>query len=100
MLFFNFGIFAWKMGVAASVAPEGLGSQTPVKKLVHFIYLSDQLLSQNKVFTIFEPEPPPLKILKYSTDSGFLSNTRFTKNGRGSATPFWIDRNDLQIFKC
>ena len=67
MLFFNFGIFAWKMGVAASVASEGLESQNPVKKLVHFIYLSDQLLSQNKVFTIFDPEPHPLNVNKSST---------------------------------
>ena len=63
MLFFNFGIFAWKMAVATSVAPEGLGSQNPVKKLVHFIYLSDQLLSQNKVFTIFEPDLPLKQLL-------------------------------------
>ena len=47
------------MGVATSVAPEGLGSQNPVKKLVHSMYLVGQLLSQNNVSTIFKPEPPP-----------------------------------------
>ena len=44
------------MGVGATLAPKGLGPETPTKKWAHWVDLISQPLS---VFKIFEPEPPP-----------------------------------------
>ena len=38
------------MGVAATLAPKGLGPQDPTKKLAHQVELLGQPLSQKKVF--------------------------------------------------
>ena len=46
------------MGVAATVAPRGLGPQDPTKKLAHWVDHLSQPLSQKHVFEIFGPEPP------------------------------------------
>ena len=43
------------MGVGATLAPKGLGPETPTKKWAHWVDLISQPLS---VFKIFEPEPP------------------------------------------
>ena len=40
------------MGVAATVAPKGLGSQDPSKKLAHRVKIFGQLLSQENVFKL------------------------------------------------
>ena len=60
-------IFGDKMGVAATVAPKGLGPQDPTKKLAKWVDLLGQPLSQEPVIINFWPEPPPL--LK-TADSG------------------------------
>ena len=49
------------MGVAAMLAPRGLGLQDPTKKLAHQVKLLGQSLSQKNVFQNFGPEPPPLR---------------------------------------
>ena len=54
-------LFGGKMGVAATLAPLGLGPQNPTKKLAHVGVLLGQLLSQNKVSKIYRLGPPPLK---------------------------------------
>ena len=57
------------MGVAATVAPKGLGPQDPTKKLAHWVDLLNQPLTRKLVFKNFGPESPhPLKssIVKYS----------------------------------
>ena len=46
------------MGVAATLAPKGLGPQDPTKKLAHRVELLGQPLSQKKVFENLGPEPP------------------------------------------
>ena len=64
--FFNgFGILGPKMGVAARLAPKGLGPQNSTKKLPHWMNLSGQPLSRNHVFGNLGHEPPPLKILVF-----------------------------------
>ena len=46
------------MGVAATLAPKGLGSQNPTKTWDNLVYLLGQLISRKSVFKIFRPEPP------------------------------------------
>ena len=46
------------MGVAATVAPRGLGPQNQAKKLAQWVDLLGQPLSRKHVFEIFGPEPP------------------------------------------
>ena len=46
------------MGVAATVAPKGLGPQDPTKKLAHWADLLGQALTRKLVFENFGPEPP------------------------------------------
>ena len=46
------------MGVAATVAPKGLGPQDPTKKVAHWVDLLGQLLTLKLVFQDFGPEPP------------------------------------------
>ena len=53
-----FGIFGQKMGVAATLAPEGLGPQNPTKNLAHWVDILGQWLSRNHVFKISRHEPP------------------------------------------
>ena len=44
-------LYFWReMGVAATLAPKGLGSQNPTKKLAHWVELLGQPLSQ-KMFS-------------------------------------------------
>ena len=45
------------MGVAAIVAPRGLGPQDPTKKLAQWADLLGQPLSRKHNFEIFGPEP-------------------------------------------
>ena len=47
------------MGVAATLAPKGLGPQDATKKLAYRVELLGQPLSQKKVFENLGPEPPP-----------------------------------------
>ena len=56
------------MGVAATLAPKGLGLQDPTKKLSHRVELLGQPLSQKNVFENLGPEPPLIvqKIYKSS----------------------------------
>ena len=51
------------MGVAATLAPKGLGPQHPTKKLVHRVELLGQPISQKKVFENLGPEPPLIVLL-------------------------------------
>ena len=60
MLFLKKSIFSNKMGVAAMLAPTGLGLQDPTKKFAHQVKLLGQSLFQKIVFQNFGPEPPPL----------------------------------------
>ena len=46
------------MGVAATLAPKGLGPQDPTKTLAHRVELLGQPLSQKNVFENLGPEPP------------------------------------------
>ena len=46
------------MGVAATLAPKGLGPQDPTKKLAHWVELLGQPLSQKNVFENLGLEPP------------------------------------------
>ena len=46
------------LGVAATLAPKGLGPQDPTKKLADRVELLGQPLSQEKVFENLGPEPP------------------------------------------
>ena len=62
--FLKKSIFSNKMGVAAMLAPTGLGLQDPTKKLAHQVKLLGQSLSQKNVFQNFGPEPPPLKQIR------------------------------------
>ena len=48
------------MGVAATVAPKGLGPQDPTRKLAHWVNLLGQPLTRKLVYKNFGPEPPPL----------------------------------------
>ena len=50
-------MFGGKMGVAATVAPRGLGPQDPTKKLAHWVDLLGRPLSRKHLFEIFGPEP-------------------------------------------
>ena len=59
-------IFGGKMGVAATLAPKGLGPRDPIKKLAHLVELLGQTLSPKNVFENLGP-PPPL-----STDGKHL----------------------------
>ena len=52
-------IFGGKMGMAATVAPKGLGLQDPIIKLAQYVDLLGQPLSRKHVFKIVCPEPPP-----------------------------------------
>ena len=60
------------MGMAASVAPGVLGFQNPIKKLVHFIYLLGQILSQNNVFASLNP---PQNMAHEVGDRGFVAES-------------------------
>ena len=42
-------IFGGIMGVAATVAPKGLGPQDPTKKLAHWVDLLGQPLTRKKI---------------------------------------------------
>ena len=53
-------IFGGKMGVAATVAPKGLGPQVSTKKLAHWVDLLSHPLSRKLVFKKIGSEPPPL----------------------------------------
>ena len=44
------------MGMAATVAPRGLGPQDLTKKLAHWMDLLGKPLSRKDVFEIFRPE--------------------------------------------
>ena len=44
------------MGVAATLAPKGVGLQDQIKKLAHRVELLGQPLSQKKVFENLGPE--------------------------------------------
>ena len=46
-------LFWGEMGVAATVAPKGLGPQDPTKKLAHWVELLGQPLSRKPVFRNF-----------------------------------------------
>ena len=50
MLFWKYLIFGGKMGVAATVAPKGLGPQDPTKKLAHWVDLLGKPLTLKLVF--------------------------------------------------
>ena len=52
------------MGVAATVAPKGLGPQDPTKKVDPLRDLFGQPLSRKPVFKKFGPEPPPSQDVK------------------------------------
>ena len=54
------GLFGGKMGVAATLAPKGLGPKNPTKKLAHVGVLMGHILSQNHVPEISNPGPLPL----------------------------------------
>ena len=58
------GLFGGKMSVAATPAPKGLGPRNPTKKLAHVGVLLSNLLSQNRVPELSDPEPPPLPLNK------------------------------------
>ena len=49
-------ILGGKIGVAATLAPKGLGSQNLTKKLAHWVKLLGQPLSKKKVFENLGPE--------------------------------------------
>ena len=46
------------MGMAATVAPKGLGPQDPIIKVAQWVILLGQPLSRKHVFKISGPEPP------------------------------------------
>ena len=48
------------MGVAARLAPKGLGPQKSSKKLAHSLITLVDMLSRNWFFSILRPWPPPL----------------------------------------
>ena len=48
------------MGVAATLAPKGLGPKNPTKKLAHVGVLLGHMLSQNHAPEISDPGPPSL----------------------------------------
>ena len=49
----------WReMGVAATLAPKGLGPKNPTKKLAHVGVLLGHMLSQNHAPEITDPGPP------------------------------------------
>ena len=52
------------MGVAATLAPKGLGPQDPTKKLAHRMELLGQPLSQKNGLENLGPEPSPLNQFK------------------------------------
>ena len=52
------------MGVAATLAPKGLGPKNPTKKLAHVGVLLGHMLSQNHAPEISDPGPP-LKHLNF-----------------------------------
>ena len=54
------------MGVAATLAPKGLGPQDPTKKLGHQVNLLDQPLTRNLVFKNSGPEPPLIGEIVFS----------------------------------
>ena len=66
MLFNGFGILGQKMGVAARLAPKGLGPQNSTKKLPHWMNVLGQPLSRNHVFGNLGHEPPPLNGMQKS----------------------------------
>ena len=45
------------MGVATTMAPDGLGTKNPTKKLAHVGVLLGHMLSQNHPPEIFDPGP-------------------------------------------
>ena len=50
-------VFGGKMGVAATVAPKGLGPQDPTKNSAQWLDLLDRLSSRKHVFKIFGTDP-------------------------------------------
>ena len=46
------------MGVAATVAPKGLGTQDPTKNLARWVNLLGHPLTRKLVLKNFGPEPP------------------------------------------
>ena len=60
MLFWKNHFFEgkWVTGVAATVAPKGLGPQVSTKKLIHMVDFSDQPLSRKIVFKKCGSEAP------------------------------------------
>ena len=62
--FGKYPIFGEKMGVAAGVAPKGLGPQDPTKKLAYWVNLLGQQLTRKLIFQNFGPEPPLKKYKK------------------------------------
>ena len=67
------------MGVAATLAPKGMGPQDPTKKLAHVGVLLGHLLSQNRVSELSDPGPPLnyQKIYRFLTEPivGAVSGT-------------------------
>ena len=49
------------MGVAATLAQNGIGYQNPTKELAHWMEPLGQLLSQKNVFDNLGPEHPSFK---------------------------------------
>ena len=73
------------MGVAATLAPKGLGPKNPTKKLAHVGVLLGHMLSQNHDPEISDPEPP----LKHS--GSLFSKRQFERiNTLSSVTNFQI----------
>ena len=74
------------MGVAARLAPKGLGPQNSTKKLPHWMNLLGQPLSRNHVCGNLGHEPPPplmgkgilskqaIKLTEYSKESNVLAD--------------------------
>ena len=58
MFFWKKSFFGRKMGVAATVAPNGLGPRASTKKLAHQVDLLSQPLSRKLVLKKFGSEPP------------------------------------------
>ena len=78
------------MGVAATLAPKGLGPQDPIKKLAHRVELLGKLLSQKNVFENLGPEPP--SPLKCGRCSSILPNIAVLNLGA-----FLISKSEVQI---
>ena len=80
MLFERNHIFDGKMGMAALVAPRGLGPLDSTKKLAHQVDLLGQPLSRKNVFEIFGPEPPsPNKLIYFIRKNPIYRGTKLWK---------------------